>query len=128
MLSSSPITAMLPVRDAQRASRFYSETLGLPKLPTGPDGTCFFEASQGSAIGLRPLPDARPSEHTVLSFEVSNIEAEVAELARRGVEFQDFSSGELRTVGHIATIGKDRAAWFADPEGNILCLHEVIRG
>ena len=30
----------------------------------------------------------------------------------------------LKTTGGVATIGDERAAWFRDPEGNILCLHQ----
>ena len=125
MLTNSTVTTMLPVRDANRASQFYAHTLGLHMKETGPDGTCFFEAGHGDAIGLRPLPDARPSENTALSFEVSDIDSEVSELEKRGVRFQDYDTGDLRTQNHIATIGNEKAAWFTDSEGNILCLHQV---
>ncbi|HET6502496.1 MAG TPA: VOC family protein [Amycolatopsis sp.] len=126
MLRNSAITTMLPARDADRASHFYADTLGLHLTAKSPDGTYYFEAGHGDAIGLRPLPDAQPSDNTAMSFEVSDIAGEVAELEGRGVQFQDFDSGELRTVDHIATLGNEKAAWFADTEGNILCLHEVI--
>jgi predicted enzyme related to lactoylglutathione lyase len=125
MLTNSTVTTMLPVRDANRASQFYAYTLGLHMKETGSDGTRFFEAGHGDAIGLRPLPDARPSENTALSFEVSDIDSEVSELEKRGVRFQDYDTGDLRTQNHIATIGKEKAAWFTDSEGNILCLHQV---
>jgi catechol 2,3-dioxygenase-like lactoylglutathione lyase family enzyme len=119
------ITTMLPVRDADRASRFYADTLGLHPRETGPDGTRYFEAGHGDAIGLRPLPDANPSENTALSFEVADIDREVAELESRGVRFQDFDTGDLRTENHVATMGNEKAAWFTDSEGNILCIHQV---
>jgi catechol 2,3-dioxygenase-like lactoylglutathione lyase family enzyme len=127
MLTKSTITTMLPVLDADRASRFYADTLGLHQRETGPDGTCYFEAGHGDAIGLRPLPDARPSENTALSFEVSDIDREVSELDRRGVRFQDYDTGDLRTQNHIATMGNEKAAWFTDSEGNILCIHQVTK-
>jgi len=126
MLTKSMITTMLPVRDAERASRFYADTLGLQPRETGPDGTRIFDAGRGDAIGLRPLPDAQPSENTALSFEVADIEREVSELERRGVQFQDFDSGDLRTVNHVASMGNEKAAWFTDTEGNILCIHQVM--
>jgi predicted enzyme related to lactoylglutathione lyase len=126
MLRNSAITAMLPAKDATRASRFYADTLGLHLTTKSPDGTYYFEAGHGDAIGIRPLPGVKPSQNTAMSFEVSDIVAEVAELEGRGVQFQDFDSAELRTVGHVATLGNEKAAWFADTEGNILCLHEVI--
>jgi catechol 2,3-dioxygenase-like lactoylglutathione lyase family enzyme len=125
MLANSMITTMLPVRDADRAGRFYADTLGLHLRETGPDGTLIFDAGRGDAIGLRPLPDAQPSDNTALSFEVADIVREVAELESRGVCFQDFDSGDLKTENHVATMGNEKAAWFADSEGNVLCIHQV---
>jgi predicted enzyme related to lactoylglutathione lyase len=125
MLTNSTITTMLTVRDADRASSFYADALGLRARETGSDGTRYFEAGHGDAIGLRPLPDSQPSENTALSFEVSDIDREVSELESRGVKFQDYDTGDLRTQNHIATIGDEKAAWFTDSEGNILCIHQV---
>jgi predicted enzyme related to lactoylglutathione lyase len=125
MLTKSMITTMLPVRDADRASRFYADALGLHPRETGPDGTRYFDAGRGDAIGLRPLPDAQPSENTALSFEVADIDREVTELEGRGVCFQDFDTGDLKTENHVATMGSEKAAWFTDSEGNILCIHQV---
>ena len=61
---------------------------------------------------------ARAHEHTLAHFEVGDIEAAVAELAARGVEFLDYTQGPLATTGHIAVLGTSRAAWFRDPDVN----------
>lgn len=127
MLTASTITHMLPAQDADRARHFYADQLGLRQTETGPDGTCYFEASTGHVIGLRPLPDTKPSGNTALSFEVADISTEVRELESRGVHFADFDSDDLRTEGHIATMGQEKAAWFADSEGNWLCLHQPTK-
>jgi hypothetical protein len=29
-------------------------------------------------------------------------------------------------VAHVCVLGSEKAAWFEDPEGNILCLHEDL--
>jgi len=34
----------------------------------------------------------------------------------------------LKTTDHVAVMGTEKAAWFADTEGNILCLHENPEG
>ncbi|GAB2957543.1 VOC family protein [Amycolatopsis acidiphila] len=125
MLAKSTVVTMLPVQDAHRAGHFYTDALGLHEAAAGPDGTRYFEVGGGNAIGLRELPDARPSENTALSFEVTDITAEVGDLEKRGVRFLDYDSGDLRTVGHIATVGAEKAAWFTDTEGNCLCLHQL---
>jgi predicted enzyme related to lactoylglutathione lyase len=124
MLSKSSVVTMLPVQDGDRAGHFYADSLGLHEASAGPDGTRYFEVGGGNAIGLRVLPDAKPSENTALSFEVSNIAAEVGDLEKRGVRFLDYDSADLRTDHHIATLGNEKAAWFTDSEGNFLCLHQ----
>jgi catechol 2,3-dioxygenase-like lactoylglutathione lyase family enzyme len=124
MLSKSTIVTMLPVQNADRAGRFYTDTLGLHEAAAGPDGTRYFQVGGGSAIGLRMLPDSKPSENTALSFEVNDISGEVGDLEKRGVRFLDYDAEGLRTVDHIADLNGERAAWFTDSEGNFLCLHQ----
>ena len=125
MLNKSMITTMLPVADMDRASEFYMTKLGLHHRATGADGSRIFDAGNGDAIGLMPAEAGAQSKHTVLSFEVSNIGAEITDLERRGVRFSDYDLPELKTVDHVATLGNEKAAWFCDTEGNILCIHEV---
>ncbi|MEV7093406.1 VOC family protein [Amycolatopsis sp. NPDC051045] len=125
MLTESTITTMLPVTDSARAGHFYTDSLGLTQTGRGEDGTLYFAAGAG-AIGLRPMPAGAQSENTALSFEVGDLPAEVRALEDRGVRFQDFETDGLKTVGHIAELGNERAAWFNDSEGNVLCLHEVL--
>ena len=61
-----------------------------------------------------------------MSFRVDDILAAIAELKARGVAFADYDLPGLKTVEHVCVLGSEKAAWFADPEGNILCLHEDI--
>ncbi|MGW4483342.1 VOC family protein [Amycolatopsis sp. NPDC004368] len=125
MLTDSTITTMLPVSDATRAARFYADSLGLSPLATGEDGTQYFAAGAGT-IGLRLMPPGAQSPNTALSFEVVDLPAEMTVLERHGVAFQDVDVEGLKTVDHVAQVGHERAAWFSDSEGNVLCLHEVL--
>jgi predicted enzyme related to lactoylglutathione lyase len=61
-----------------------------------------------------------------LSFRVDDIEKEIRDLQARGVVFADYDLPGLKTVEHVCVLGSEKAAWFQDPEGNILCLHEDI--
>lgn len=124
MLTKSHTTTMLPVIDADRAGRFYTEKLGLRDSGTTGDGTRLFMVGDGDAIGLMVAKPGAQSKHTVLSFEVDDIRAEIRELESRGVVFEDYDEPDLSTTDHIATMGDEKAAWFCDTEGNILCLHE----
>ncbi len=73
-----------------------------------------------------PRPGSTPSQYTVMSFEVPDIESEVADLESRGVTFEDYDTSELRTVNHICSLGSEKAAWFKDTEGNYLCIHQAM--
>jgi predicted enzyme related to lactoylglutathione lyase len=125
MLNKSTITTMLPVSDVERATAFYTDKLGLQLRTTTADGSAIFDAGAG-AIGLMAAEPGAQSAHTALSFEVADITAEISDLEARGVAFEDYDLPNLTTVNHVAVVGNERAAWFCDPEGNILCLHEVI--
>ena len=52
--------------------------------------------------------------------------AAIRRLETRGVVFADYDLPGLKTVDHVCVLGSEKAAWFNDPEGNILCLHEDI--
>jgi hypothetical protein len=59
---------------------------------------------------------------------VDDITAEVRDLESRGVAFEDYDLPGLHTVEHICVLGAEKAAWFKDPDGNILCIHEDLNG
>jgi len=125
MLTATRTTTILPVADPDRASRFYEQQLGLRAQGVGPGGTRMFELGQGDALGLMPAEDGAQSAHTVISFEVPDLEAEIAELEDKGVRFEDYDLPDLKTVNHICVLDSEKAAWFHDSEGNVLCLHQL---
>jgi len=125
MLAGTQVTCMLPVKDLARARRFYEDSLRLEAIGQRPDGKFVYRCG-GTEIALFPKPEGTKAEHTALSFAVPDIRAAIAELKRRGVAFEDYDLPEFRTVDHVCVLGSEKAAWFRDPEGNILCLHEEI--
>jgi catechol 2,3-dioxygenase-like lactoylglutathione lyase family enzyme len=124
-LEHSRVTCMLPVKDLARARRFYEEALGLEPLGAKPDGKFIYRCGD-TELALFPKPEGTKAEHTALSFRVERIEPAVAALAGRGVRFADYDLPGLKTVDHVCVLGSEKAAWFEDPEGNILCLHEDL--
>ena len=116
---------MLPVKDMERARRFYEQQLDLEAGAFKPDGKFVYRCG-GTEIALFPRPGGTKAEHTALSFRVGDIRAAIRELEGRGVKFADYDLPGLKTVEHVCVLGSEKAAWFQDPEGNILCLHEDI--
>ena len=124
-MNSDVVTCMLPVKDLVRARRFYEQQLRLTPVGQKPDGKFVYRCG-GAEIALFPKPEGTKAEHTALSFKVADIAAAIRELQGRGVAFADYDLPGLKTVGHVCVLGSEKAAWFQDPEGNILCLHEEL--
>jgi catechol 2,3-dioxygenase-like lactoylglutathione lyase family enzyme len=124
-IAASQVTVMLPVKDLARARRFYEERLGLAAGEARPDGK-FVSRCGGTELALFPKPEGTRAEHTAVSFRTADIAVAVTELEGRGVAFADYDLPGLKTVGHVCVLGSEKAAWFEDSEGNLLCLHEDI--
>ena len=123
-LTKRSVAMMLPVTDVDRARTFYTDSLGLEFTGTNGEGSAMYALEGGSGLMLLPRPGSTPSESTAMSFEVDDIAAEITELEDHGVVFEDYDLPELTTVDHVAEMGSERAAWFKDPDGNVLCLHQ----
>ena len=121
----SQVTCMLPVKDLARARRFYETSLGLDAGSAKPDGKFVYRCG-GTDIALFPRDEGTRATHTALSFQVEDIAAAIKTLTARGVRFADYDFPGLKTVEHVCVLGAEKAAWFEDTEGNILCLHENL--
>ena len=124
-LTGSTVSCMLPVKDLARARRFYEDALGLEVLGAKPDGKFVYRCG-GTELALFPKPEGTKADHTALSFRVDDIAAAIRTLQARGVKFADYDLPGFKTVEHVCVLGSEKAAWFQDPEGNILCLHEDL--
>lgn len=125
MLAKASVTTMLPVIDMARARAFYEGRLGL--IPGGfrPDGKFVYRMGD-STLALFPKPDGTKAEHTAISFQVTDIRATIDALKQAGVAFEDYDFPDFKTDNHVCVLGAEKAAWFKDTEGNVLCLHEDI--
>jgi catechol 2,3-dioxygenase-like lactoylglutathione lyase family enzyme len=125
MLSRSPMTTILPVVDLARAREFYEKRLGLTGGRAKPDGKYEYQLGD-STLALFQRGAATKADHTAVSFAVPDILKAIADLKSRGVVFHDYDYPGLKTVEHVCVLGSEKAAWFSDPEGNILCIHEDL--
>jgi len=125
MLTHAPVTTMLPVKDLARARRFYEDRLGLVPVGLQADGKFTYRCGDAT-LALFPKPGGTKADHTALSFKVPDIDATIVGLEQAGVVFEDYDLPGLKTEGHVCVLGAEKAAWFRDTEGNILCLHEDL--
>lgn len=127
MLSTAPVTTILPVVDMKRARDFYESKLGLKPVGLKPDGQFVYACAGGGAfIALFPKEGGTKADHTAISFQVNDIGSAITALKKAGVVFEDYDFPELKTVNHVCVLGSEKAAWFKDTEGNYLCIHEDI--
>jgi predicted enzyme related to lactoylglutathione lyase len=125
MLKNHPIIPYIPAADVSRARRFYEQKVGLsPREEVA--GGVVYECGGGSWIFLYPSGGAGTSQASQAFWQVEDLEAEVADLRKRGVVFEEYDLPGLKTVNGIATGGGTKAAWFKDTEGNIMALIQPV--
>lgn len=125
MLGKAPVMTMLPVVDMNRARAFYEGKLGLEPKGSNPQGN-FLYSCAGATIALYQRAAPTTADHTALSWEVKDIAAAVKALGDKGVVFEEYDLPNFKTVEKVCVLGAEKAAWFKDTEGNILCIHQDL--
>ena len=119
MLGTRNAVANLAVSDLDRARDFYTETLGLKEVDR--EGEEMFMLKSGeSTVNVYRSDYAGTNEATAVTWEVDDIDAEVADLKRKGVAFEHYDMEGLDLEGDIHVGEGMKIAWFKDPDGNIL--------
>jgi predicted enzyme related to lactoylglutathione lyase len=124
MLSTAPIRAYLPASDVARARQFYEKTVGLTPREVYGEGVIY--ECGGVQVFLYLTPNAGTSKASQAYWQVQDVEAEVTELKRRGVKFEEYDIPGLTMKNSIGTGGGAKTAWFTDTEGNILAISQRI--
>jgi catechol 2,3-dioxygenase-like lactoylglutathione lyase family enzyme len=122
MLSRAPVSVTLPFQGLAKAAPFYEGLLGLERIGGSPEeGWLEFEAGDGTTLDVFES-DSPKSGDTAATFQVDDLAAEMAELRKKGVRFEDYDLPDVKTVNGVATMDGMKAAWFKDPGGNVLGL------
>jgi catechol 2,3-dioxygenase-like lactoylglutathione lyase family enzyme len=127
MLAEARVTAIVPTTDLDRAREFYEGTLGLrdpERMSPAPE--LVYRCGGDTRLQVYQRESAGDAEHTLATWQVDDVPAMVEELRGRGVRFEDYDFPEFKTENGIVTDGDFQAAWFKDPDGNILCLHSAV--
>jgi len=125
MLSASQVIAYVPVSDLPRARKFYEGTLGFKPLETNEAGV-MYESGKGSKFFAYKSAGAGTNKASTAFWDVPNLEAEVADLRKRGAVFEEYDTPGYATVNGIATGDGVKTAWFKDTEGNILAIAQRL--
>jgi catechol 2,3-dioxygenase-like lactoylglutathione lyase family enzyme len=114
MLQNGQAYAKLPASDLDRARRFYVDILGFRPTFEG-EGFARFVCAGGSSFLLFASSGTASGDHDQCGWIVDDIEAEVGELRRRGIEFEEFAGATF--VDGIRADPAGRSAGSATPRG-----------
>jgi catechol 2,3-dioxygenase-like lactoylglutathione lyase family enzyme len=125
VLARYPIRASVPVSDLDRARAFYSDVLGLELAEEIEGEALHYRCGEGTWLEVFRARSGVGCGHTEAGFGVTDIEEVVAALRERGVVFEEYDLGAgVVTVAGIVEMGGHKAAWFTDPDGNVIGIFE----
>jgi catechol 2,3-dioxygenase-like lactoylglutathione lyase family enzyme len=125
VVADRKVSAVLCSADLARSRQFYEQMVGLKLSPETIKNHLLFDCGDGTTLLVYGRPTPNQADHTQVRFWSSDVEADVRELAARGVVFEDYDFPALTTIDHVAsTPGIGKSAWFKDPDGNTLALFQ----
>jgi len=120
MLSSGKMTGFLLTKDYDQARAFFEGKLGFDFVSL--DQFALVMRAGENSIRIVKMTNFTPLQSSVLGWGVKDIEAVVAWLQKRGVEFEKYPFVQDKERGIWTAPGGDRVAWFKDPDGNVLSV------
>jgi catechol 2,3-dioxygenase-like lactoylglutathione lyase family enzyme len=124
MFENSKAYSGFAVDDLQKAREFYGETLGLKtEILDEQVGLLTLHLAGDRPTLVYQKPDFEPATYTILNFPVDDVDQAVDELASRGVSFERYDGFDQDEKG-ISRGNGPQIAWFKDPAGNILAVHQ----
>ena len=123
-LATSTVTAALPVADTDRAKEFYSDRLGLAFRGTNAEGSLLYDLGGGASLMLLPREAGTQNPSTALTWEVADVVVGGRRPRGRAASFRGLRPARLEDGRPRRRDGGERAAWFQDPDGNVLCVHD----
>lgn len=120
MLSNGDVIATVAVKDIEQGKAFYGGKLGLTQSMENMGGVGY-KVGDGQLF-VYNSPTAGSGEATAAFFRVEDVRTVASELAAKGIEFEHYEMPGTSLEGDVHVMeGSDMtAAWFKDPDGNIL--------
>lgn len=121
-LGSKDAIATVAVRDLARAKQFYEGTLGLRPIGTNaPDAEVQEYRTGNSKLMVYRSQYGGTNQATSATWGLGEaLEDVVQALKAKGVTFEHYDMPGTTHKGDVHVFGTFKAAWFKDPDGNIL--------
>jgi catechol 2,3-dioxygenase-like lactoylglutathione lyase family enzyme len=121
MLADKDAVATVAVKDLKAAKKFYGDILGLKPTPV-PEPEVLNYKSGNSTVLVYKSQFAGSNKATSITWIVDDVEGTVKDLKGKGVAFEHYDFPGMTRKGDVHIAGKSKAAWFKDPDGNILAV------
>lgn len=121
MLENTDAIATIAVKNIEVARKFYEGTLGLKQTRSEETGVLGYKSGKSSVL-VYESQYAGTNKATAATWAVENLEGVVRDLKAKGVRFEHYDFPGATRNGDVHGTGKTKAAWFKDPDGNILAL------
>jgi catechol 2,3-dioxygenase-like lactoylglutathione lyase family enzyme len=116
---------MIPVKDVERAQRFYTDVLGFRNADGFEGLPPVLRTENGDLMMIYQPNQPETPSHTLATIMVDDVEQTVNELRGKNVQFDQIEipdMGKTDDKGVMKLPNGRKAAWFKDSEGNTLGL------
>ena len=123
------------VSDFGKAKEFYGGVLGLAPLrsmaggmkplPADYPGYAAYDCSNGTGLLIYEGGPTH-AESTLCAFSVGDLAEVMTDLRGKGITFEEYDYPGFKTVNGVLTDQYSKSAWFKDPDGNYLCVTEIL--
>jgi catechol 2,3-dioxygenase-like lactoylglutathione lyase family enzyme len=125
MLSDHDAMATVAVRDLAAARRFYEGTLGFALAEDPNDDVVVYASGRAKMVVYRS-EFAGTNQATSATWTVGDALDELVDALRgKGVQFEHYDFPGMTLEGDVHVQDGFKAAWFRDPDGNILHINNM---
>jgi len=120
LLKDRPSSAIVAVRDLDRARDFYAGTLGLEPAGGSEEGVLTFRTGGTQLVVYESGFAGTNKANAVVWNAGEDFDAIAGQLSEQGVAFEAYPELGMEIVDGIHRAGGFKGVWFKDPDGNIL--------
>lgn len=125
MVGNFNVHPVIAVADLERARQFYEDVLGLEVAEENEQEIYYHSGDTYLSVYVSSF--AGTNQATSATWEIDGIEDVVQSLEATGVTFEHYEIEGVIHEGSVHNMGGKKAAWFKDPDGNILCVHQTSK-
>jgi catechol 2,3-dioxygenase-like lactoylglutathione lyase family enzyme len=125
MFKDKNSSAIVAVKDLDRARRFYGETLGLEQADDIGEAIAFRTGDTRLIVYRSDAYAGTNKANAVVWSAIEDFDAVAKELRGKGVVFEEYPDLGMEVANGIHVQGPFKAVWFRDPDGNILHFNNM---